>query len=87
VGLVEVEGAAIGEVSSHLGGVAEVAVHGEQRLRDPPGERTRMWCVAVAEDVDRGAGQAEAVDQAGVVEGVAEDAVVRFDQRRQDADV
>jgi hypothetical protein len=41
----------------------------------------------VREDRDVGAREAEAVDQAGVVEGVAVDRLVGADQRAEDADI
>src|SRR5262249_54908459 len=63
----------------------EVAVHAEDAVGDdePPAgggpfaaqQLVEVVDVGVAVDVDAGAGQPAAVDQAGVVEGVAEDGV------------
>lgn len=65
VGFVEVEEAVVVEVGAEGGGVGEVAVHREERFGDPPGSGGRGG--EVGENFGAGAGEAEAVDQAGVI--------------------
>ena len=96
VSLVEIKAAVLGQVFVHSGRIGVVAVHGEQGLGHPPSKRAGSrvsrgqsdgWGSAVIEDSKFSAGEPEAVDEAGVVERVAEDLIARKYEGGQNSDV
>ena len=90
MGLVEVHAPARGEVMRDVIGAGRIAVHGEDGLRHPPtqaifgrggGRDLGGRRMEVGENRSLGSRQSQTIDETGVVEGIAVDAIVGLQDR------